>query len=84
MLFLICLQHQYISQCDEVTIVSTYYFANTAPDDFIKIIFLFAGLKYHDAAVNIKSNKEGNFSVIGSPSEMCENNAPDIIKKNPA
>ena len=48
------------------------------------MIFLSAGLKYHDITVRISSNNAGNISFIGSPNSMCENTAPDMIKKKPA
>jgi len=48
------------------------------------MIFLFAGLKYHDTTVRIKSNNEGNNSVTGSLTAICENIAPDMMKKKPA
>ena len=47
------------------------------------MIFLFAGLKYHDTTVRIKSNDEGNNSVTGSLTAICENIAPDMMKKKP-
>ncbi len=47
------------------------------------MIFLPAGLKYHDATVRIKSNKGGNISFIELPDAICENTAPDMAKKKP-
>jgi hypothetical protein len=48
------------------------------------MIFLSAGLKYHDTTVRIRSNNEGNISFMGSPDAICENTAPDMAKKKPA
>jgi hypothetical protein len=44
----------------------------------------FAGLKYHDMIVNVRSSIGGSISMTGCPTAMCENMAPDIEKKNPA
>jgi hypothetical protein len=46
--------------------------------------FLSAGLKYHDTTVSTRSSNEGNSSLTELPDAICENIAPDIIKKNPA
>ena len=43
------------------------------------MIFLSAGLKYHDITVRIRSNNEGNISLMESPDAICENTAPDNI-----
>ena len=48
------------------------------------MIFLSAGLKYHDTTVRIKRNKEGNISFTELPDAICENAAPDMAKKKPA
>ena len=48
------------------------------------MIFLPAGLKYHDATVRINNSNEGNKALMGSPVAICENIAPDITKKMPA
>jgi hypothetical protein len=48
------------------------------------MIFLSKGLKYHDTTVRISSSNEGNISVTASLVAMCENIAPDMIKKKPA
>ena len=48
------------------------------------MIFLSAGLKYHDITVRIKSKNAGTFSVMESPDAICENTAPDMAKKKPA
>src|SRR5256714_15275740 len=49
-----------------------------------EMIFLSAGLKYHDVTVRIRSNNAGIFWVTESPDEICEKTAPDMTKKNPA
>jgi hypothetical protein len=41
------------------------------------MIFLSAGLKYHDTTVSVSNNNEGNISFI-VPDAICENIAPDI------
>ena len=48
------------------------------------LTLLSAGLKYHDTTVNIKSSNAGKVSTMLSPTAMCENIAPVMIKKNPA
>ena len=48
------------------------------------MIFLSAGLKYHDTTVRISNTNEGNISFMESPDAICENNAPDMTKKKPA
>jgi hypothetical protein len=48
------------------------------------MIFLSAGLKYHDTAVRIRSSNEGNISPTELPDAICENIAPDMTKKKPA
>lgn len=50
----------------------------------IEMIFLSAGLKYHDTTVRVRSSNEGNKSFTESPDAICENTAPDITKKKPA
>ena len=48
------------------------------------MIFLSAGLKYHDTTVRISKENEGNISFTESPNAICENTAPDMAKKKPA
>ena len=48
------------------------------------MIFLSAGLKYHDTTVRISKTNEGNTSFMESPDAIRENAAPDIAKKKPA
>jgi hypothetical protein len=48
------------------------------------MIFLSAGLKYHDTTVRIRSSNGGNISFMASPDAICENIAPDMAKKKPA
>ncbi len=48
------------------------------------MIFLSAGLKYHDTTVRIRSSNEGNISFTELPDAICENIAPDMTKKKPA
>ena len=48
------------------------------------MIFLSAGLKYHDTTVRIRSNNGGNISFTELPDAICENTAPDMAKKKPA
>ena len=48
------------------------------------MIFLSAGLKYHDTTVRIRSNTGGNISFMELPEATCENIAPDMAKKKPA
>ncbi len=47
------------------------------------MIFLSAGLKYHDATIRIRSSNEGNILFM-VPDAICENTAPDMAKKKPA
>lgn len=46
--------------------------------------FLSAGLKYHDSMLSIRSSDEGMNALIGLPTAICENIAPDVRKKKPA
>ena len=48
------------------------------------MIFLSAGLTYHDTTVRISSNNAGDIAFTESPDAICENTAPDITKKKPA
>jgi hypothetical protein len=48
------------------------------------MIFLSAGLKYHDTTIRIRRNPAGNIAVTASPDAICENTAPDMAKKKPA
>ncbi len=48
------------------------------------MIFLSAGLKYHDTTVRISNINEGATSFMESPDAICENTAPDMAKKKPA
>ncbi|MEJ7737209.1 MAG: hypothetical protein WKF97_07270 [Chitinophagaceae bacterium] len=48
------------------------------------MIFLSAGLKYHDTTVRISNNKGVNISFTELPKAICENTAPDMAKKKPA
>jgi hypothetical protein len=48
------------------------------------MIFLLSGLKYHDTTIRTRTSNAGNVAVMGSPTTICENIAPDMIKKNPA
>lgn len=48
------------------------------------MIFLSAGLKYHDTTVMISNTSEGTISFMESPDAICENTAPDMAKKEPA
>jgi hypothetical protein len=54
---------------------SVYSFVN-------QMIVLFAGLKYHDTTVKIKSNNSRNISLMGSRDSTCEIAASDMAKKN--
>jgi hypothetical protein len=45
------------------------------------MIFISAGLKYHDTTIRIRDTNEGNISFMESPDAICENAAPDIAKK---
>jgi hypothetical protein len=47
------------------------------------MIFLSAGLKYHDTRVSMRRSNEGNISFT-VPDAICENAAPVMAKKNPA
>jgi hypothetical protein len=42
------------------------------------MIFLSAGLKYHDITVRINNNSWGNTSFMKSPDAICENTASDM------
>ena len=48
------------------------------------MIFLLNGLKYEDRTVKVMSEREGMSSAVASPAAICENTAPDMIKKKPA
>ena len=48
------------------------------------MIFLSAGLKYHDTTIRISNNNEGAISFMESPDAIRENAAPDMAKKKPA
>lgn len=48
------------------------------------MIFLSAGLTYHDTTVRISSNNAGDIAFTESPDAICENTAPDMAKKKPA
>ena len=48
------------------------------------MIFLSAGLKYHDTTVRNSNSNEGAISFTESPDAICENAAPDMAKKKPA
>jgi hypothetical protein len=50
----------------------------------VEIIFLPAGLKYHDSSLSIRSSDEGMNAIIGLPTAICVNIAPDKRKRNPA
>jgi hypothetical protein len=47
------------------------------------MIFLSAGLKYHDTAMRINNTDEEAISFMESPDAICENSAPDMAKKKP-
>ncbi len=47
------------------------------------MIFLSAGLKYHDTTVRIRSSSGGAISFTKLPDAICENTAPDMAKKKP-
>jgi hypothetical protein len=46
--------------------------------------FLLGGLKYQDITVKMSSITEGNIALKVSLISICENTAPDIVKKIPA
>jgi hypothetical protein len=48
------------------------------------MIFLSAGLKYHDTTVRISNSNEGAISFRESPDAICENTAADGAKKKAA
>jgi hypothetical protein len=48
------------------------------------MIFLSAGLKYHETKVAIRSTSEGAASFMESPEAIWETAAPDMAKKKPA
>ena len=48
------------------------------------MIFLLNGLKYQDRTVKVRRKREGMSSTAASPTAICENIAPDMIKKKPA
>ncbi len=48
------------------------------------MIFLSAGLKYHDTTIRIRDTNEGAISFMQSPDAIRENAAPDMAKKKPA
>jgi hypothetical protein len=48
------------------------------------MLFLSAGLTYHDTTVRISSNNAGDIAFTESPDAICENTAPDMAKEKPA
>ena len=48
------------------------------------MIFLSADLKYQDTTVMISNINDGSNLIMESPDAICENTAPDMIKKKPA
>jgi len=48
------------------------------------MILLLKGLKYQDTQVRVRSNNDGMNSFMELPTAICENTAPDMIKKKPA
>jgi hypothetical protein len=48
------------------------------------MIFLSAGLKYHDTTIRIRDTNEGAILFMEWPDAIRENAAPGIAKKKPA